>query len=365
MPPGRARGDTMVKCRPVLMLCCAAVLFANGCGRKDDPFLSAAVAPRSVRDFVCQVRGDTAVLSWQAPRRNSDDSPLRDLAGFRVMREKLPVAQRCATCPPLFDVFDERVYAGPRGQVPADTRIEIHDAGLQPEYSYRYRVLAVNEGGHYSRPSADQAFVYRHAPAAPMDLVLSRQADSVHLAWQPVTDLAAGQPLPEPVGYRVYRRTADEPHWIALQTGPQRGTTLIDTPPVVDREYRYRVCAVRQSGSAAIESQPSAISTLAFADLTPPPVPDALTVVPQTDGVLLRWLIVDDHDVRGVYVYRRTGARGTFVRLNESPLTGRLWYDHTVERNVTYEYAVTAVDTSPRANESALSPTVTVTYIVD
>lgn len=355
----------MLKYRPVLILCCAAVLFGGGCGRKGDPFLSAAVAPRSVRDFACQVRGDSAMLSWQAPRRNSDGSPLSDLAGFRVMREKLPVARRCATCPPLFDLLDDLVYGGPRGRVPADTRIEIRDAGLEPGYSYRYHVLAVNERGHYSQPSADREFVYQEAPAAPTGVTLSRRADSVHLAWQPVTELGNGLPLPEPASYRVYRRTADEPGWIALHPEPQRDTILIDTPPAVDREYRYLVCAVRISGSIAIESRPSAIHAMVFADLTPPPVPDALTAVPQADGVLLKWLLVDDRDVRGVQVYRRTGSSGTFVRLNESPVTLQLWCDRTVQRHVTYEYAVTSVDTSPRANESALSPTVTVTYIVD
>jgi fibronectin type 3 domain-containing protein len=62
-------------------------------------------------------------------------------------------------------------------------------------------------------------------------------------------------------------------------------------------------------------------------------------------------------------VYRRKSGEKEFKRLNPAPLTKETYLDTEVQIGQDYEYTLTAVDNSPRKNESPPSEEVRVKYV--
>jgi fibronectin type 3 domain-containing protein len=97
--------------------------------------------------------------------------------------------------------------------------------------------------------------------------------------------------------------------------------------------------------------------------ITPPGAPVGFVAIPLKEGMELSWRKNPEPDLLGYYVYRRESGEEEFKRLNESPLTQETYLDTDVVLGHEYEYAVTAVDNSPRKNESPRSEEVRVKYL--
>jgi fibronectin type 3 domain-containing protein len=97
--------------------------------------------------------------------------------------------------------------------------------------------------------------------------------------------------------------------------------------------------------------------------LTPPSVPVGLMAIPLKEGIELTWRRNAEPDLLGYNVYRRKSGEEEFKRLNENPITKETYLDTDVVLEQEYEYAVTAVDNSPRRNESPRSEEVRVKYL--
>jgi fibronectin type 3 domain-containing protein len=95
---------------------------------------------------------------------------------------------------------------------------------------------------------------------------------------------------------------------------------------------------------------------------TPPPPVTNVLVVATSQGVELRWELSPAPDVAGYRVYRRSSGEEKYTRLTPELLKKPYCVDGQVSRGQTYHYYVTAVDDSPRANESLPSETMPITY---
>jgi len=96
--------------------------------------------------------------------------------------------------------------------------------------------------------------------------------------------------------------------------------------------------------------------------LTPPPPLSGLLAVPTSQGVELRWQTSPAPDVAGYRLYRRSPGEARAGLLAPELLTKPYFVDSGVQRGQTYYYYVTAVDNSPRANESLPSEEAEITY---
>jgi len=112
---------------------------------------------------------------------------------------------------------------------------------------------------------------------------------------------------------------------------------------------------VEGKGSPGIPATPT--------KLTPPSIPVGLVAIPLKEGVELNWKRNAEPDLLGYYVYRRKSGEEEFKRLNETPVTKEAYLDTDVVLEQEYEYAITAVDNSPRRNESPRSEEVRVKYL--
>ena len=95
---------------------------------------------------------------------------------------------------------------------------------------------------------------------------------------------------------------------------------------------------------------------------TPPPPVQNVLVVATSQGVELRWEPSPVPDVAGYRVYRRTAGQEQYTRLTPELIKKPYFVDTQVRRGQTYHYYVTAVDDSPRANESLPAESMSITY---
>jgi fibronectin type 3 domain-containing protein len=180
--------------------------------------------------------GDREVrLSWTAPARLEDGSPVEGRVYYNVFRAATP------------DARPER----PVNPEPVDSPSYV-DLGLTNDATYYYSVRALGgPAGPASRASGQIAATPEDttAPAQPRALVAVVAGPSVRLAWEAVAD-------PDVAGYRVYRSTTagrgHQPVTPALVTA----TTYVDTDVRRGETYYYTVTAVDRARRAN-ESVPS------------------------------------------------------------------------------------------------------------
>ena len=349
-------------CVAVVLVC--AMLF-SACGKKSDPFLPVQPAPRPVKHLRAVARPDAIVLVWRAPGENTNESPLIDLAGFRIYRADEPFSEACLTCPKQYIKLYDHDYRGPRGKVPGKGLFVYRDTSPGYKTLFTYRVSCYNEND-VTGPVSEPVHVYFDVPpAAPGMLRLTRRYRVIRLAWKPPEHLEDGGPADSIAGYNIYRsaRKSDAERF-PLNREPVGAAAFEDIPPQIDSTYFYRVRAVRRVRDTLIESAPTEWAEIAYMDVTPPGVPQGLTAIPVEAGVMLKWMPKTEKDFAGFNIYRKEPKQESFTRMNKGTVTGSTWIDRTAEKRASYVYGVTAVDRSASRNESALSKTVEVLYII-
>jgi fibronectin type 3 domain-containing protein len=130
-----------------------------------------------------------------------------------------------------------------------------------------------------------------------------------------------------------------------------------------EKKYIYSVRTLRRVVKTDVEGKDSQEVAATPTDMIPPGSPLGLVAIPLKDGIELNWRKNQEADLLGYYVYRKRPGERDFVRLTENPQTKETYLDTEVELGQDYEYAVSAVDTSVRKNESPHSEEVTVKYI--
>ena len=119
-----------------------------------------------------------------------------------------------------------------------------------------------------------------------------------------------------------------------------------------------------QVKDSRVESVSSRPVTVSYMDITPPGIPKGLAAIPVDEGVLLKWVPKAEKDFSGFNVYRKTGKETAFVKMNRQLIKSSSWTDVSADIKHRYIYAVTSIDSSAAANESAFSEPAAVFYIL-
>ena len=176
---------------------------------------------------------------------------------------------------------------------------------------------------------------YVHQPDPPLNLsaVTSATDQSVSLFW---TAPATGVP---PVGYNIYRRTAETFFKNIASTTEMQ---WIDAATAEEMTYFYTVRAYAPQ-YGPVESENSQEAQVATAAGIAPVKVEGLVASPSLAGIVLRWAHNPEQDVTGYLVYRRTGD-GAFEKLTLSPLAEIHFLDTGLPAGVEYFYCVAALD---------------------
>jgi hypothetical protein len=359
MTTGRRRALT-----PVLVAA-LALLLLPACGRKGPPVAPERRLPQPVTDLRGVVREGAVDLSWSVPRRRADNTRLIDPGLARVFRAEddgqgearaaLLVDDRVAG---YTEVATVRLADPPSPLVRGD-RVALTDrANLTLDRRYTYVVVTSDAQGRTSAPSGRVSLLFAAAPEPPASLRAEPGDRQVRVEWRAPDRLTDGGLVRDPLVYEVLRAPSAEAPLTAIARTPPGTTSLTDRGVENDHTYRYAVRAIRQAATTTIEGAPTAAVTVTPVDTTPPAPPADLVAIPSARTVRLSWSPSADADVARYVVYRARGA-GPLERVGAVRVPGTTFTDRDVPPGP-YRYAVTAQDTSARANESRRSNEVTV-----
>jgi len=349
------------------LLAAALVLAALGaCGRKGPPVAPERRVPQPVADLAGVVRERGIELSWSVPRRRVDGTRLVDPGLARVFRTE--DTGQGEPRPALLS--DDRIAgytevgAVPLGDTPSplvqDGRVVFPDRrDLAPGRRYTYVVLTSDVRGRTSPPSTRLTLTFAAAAEPPAGLQAVPGEGQVRLSWRPPARLTDGGPATGPLAYEILRAPGPEAPLAPIARTAPGVTSALDRGLENERTYHYAVRTIRHDGTTRIEGDPGPRVAATPADVTPPEAPTNLVAIPSQGVVRLSWTPRAEPDVGAYVVYRAAGA-GPFERVGSVRTPGSTFTDRDL-RPGAYRYAVTAQDTSARANESARSNEVGVT----
>jgi hypothetical protein len=349
------------KQKTVLFCLVCLLLLASACGKKMTPYAPDRVLPAPVREFRLTQEGSALVVSWLLPRENLLGQPLTQVQGCRVYRAAVKAVSPEALGSADFVLYADIDLAYPqRGEVRGEAML-FRDRELAPDHRYYYRVAAYDQDGYLGGWSKTLSHAWGWLPRAPQELKAVPGDKIVSLSWPPVTALQDGSPARDLAGYVIYRLSGAG-SWIRLTPAPVVANNFQDVAVLNDVEYTYKIQAVRPVGGDVLASLDSPTRIAMPEKRTPPPPVTNVLVVATSQGVELRWEESPVPDVAGYRVLRRSSGEEKYTLLTPDLVKKPYFVDARVSRGQTYHYYVTAVDDSPRANESLPSETMSVTY---
>jgi fibronectin type 3 domain-containing protein len=339
----------------VKILLLAMLTLTSACAKKALPVPWESIVPMRIVDLKAVPREGRLLLEWKTPKENTDKTPLTDLVSFQILRsEGVLVGEECRGCGGKPKVVYEMKLA--KGDFIPSKRMALFFEDQEPRRVYVYQVVSINKRGYPSSPSNPVTVYWDHPPASPTMVSAERGDKKVDLSWEPVEGAT---------GYNVYRRLEGEEEFPLnpLNREPLKVAQFTDLTVQNDIKYFYSVRAVRRVVKTDVEGKGSPGLAVTPIKLTPPSAPVELVAIPIKEGIELHWRRNPEPDILGYNVYRRKAGEKEFQRLNESPLPKDTYLDTSVVLQQEYEYALTAVDNSPRRNESARSEEVRVKYL--
>lgn len=185
------------------------------------------------------------------------------------------------------------------------------------------------------------------APAVPTGLSATAGNAQVSLSW--TASLGA-------TSYNVKRSTVSGGSYATIASGTLN-TTYTDSSVSNGTTYYYVVSAVNTAGQSANSAQVSALSTAPAAVAAPTNLSGTVSTYSNQPAILLQWTHSVSPNILKYNVYRSTGtATPTLYGSIGASYTGA--YDTNVSAGTTYNYYMTAVNTSNVESVASVKVTV-------
>jgi hypothetical protein len=338
-----------------VILLMLAMIVAFGCGKKADPQPWSSVVPKRIVDLRAVSREGHLLLEWTAPKENTDKSVLLNLAEFKILRsEGNLVGDECRGCGQSSKVVHEMKVEEKAEEV-RGKKMSVLFEDLEPRKAYVFTVVSVNRRGHPGSASNPVQIYWDFPPRQPTGVRAEPEDKKTDLSWDPVEGAS---------GYNVYRREEGGAYPVTpLNRDPLRVTQYRDLGVENEKKYYYSVRALRRVAKTDVEGKGSSDLMVIPTDLIPPSAPAGLVAVALKEGVELTWIRNKEPDLSGYNVNRRKVGEQAYTKLNEAPVPKETYLDTSAEVGQEYDYVVTAVDKSPRRNESSYSEEARLKYI--
>jgi len=346
----------------------AALLGAalGACGRKGPPVAPERRVPQPVTDLRGVIREGGIELTWSLPGHRVDNTRLLDLDTARVFRvddagqgEPRSALLTHGRVAGYTEIGAVRL-ADPPSPLVQNGRVVFADRrDLAVGRRYTYVVVTSDVQGRTSPPSPRLSLTFVAPPRPPDALRAEPGERQVRLSWQAPTRFTDDTPVTGPLVYEILRAPAPDAPLVPVTRTEPGTTSMTDRGLENDRDYSYAVRAIRQDSTTVAEGEASPRVAATPTDVTPPAAPTDLVAIPSERAVRLLWTPNTDPDLAGYVVYRAAGG-GSWIRVGSVRAPATTFTDRDLEPGI-YRYAVTAQDTSVRANESPHSNEVSVT----
>jgi hypothetical protein len=339
-----------------LALLWGSSLLLFSCGRKGPPVVPELKAPVAPDQLSAVGRDNRVFLTWVRPTKNLSGKPLRDLMEFEIYRREMKEGEEGSSAVLIAKV---KAIMPENASVRGNLYEYVDDAGgrgLSYDRQYAYLVKAVNFSQEAGPPSKEVMVSISPSPNPPTDLTALAGDGAVFLSWKPSRGRVDGRELARAPWYNIYRgKSSSRYEGKPVNPEPIAEHSYADVGLQNEVRYHYVVRALDNEFPPGQESLDSNEASAVPTDTTPPSRPRNLSCVAGSEGVRLAWDPNPEPDLLGYFVYRSLYPGIGHVRLNAVPETKITFVDQTISPSVSYYYAVSAVDSSPRQNESGFS----------
>ncbi len=322
-------------------------VFLSACGRKSPPVPPGSLTPKKITDLSYKCTAKGVELSWSAPQRNNDGSPVNKIDSFLLFKAELPPGDSCRDCPIKFDPPIEIPFnANPEER----KKMIYEDRTVSKDRLIIYEVIA-SKGNFGKSERSNRINISWHPPSKPPEnIFLKKETDnSIRISWKAPDKWSDGTQITQPLFYNVYSIWFND-EWKHIGIA-RNDTFFTHKEPQRGLQKKYRVTAVLNYKGTIIESDPSEIAQLTEKDKTPPAPPKGLVATFENGKTELLWQENSDEDLLGYFIYR-VNPDGLIDKLNEMPVSIPRFTDKNIFRDGKYQYYVTAVDNADPSNQS-------------
>ncbi|MDR1042096.1 MAG: hypothetical protein LBR80_18385 [Deltaproteobacteria bacterium] len=322
-----------------------AAILLTACGVKTHPYPESSTLPAKVGSIRQEQDSSNRLrLSWTAPTLNMAGRPLNVLSYFEVWGADYEAAEFCEGCPSFYRKLGEVYLQPPPPGLAINEGPYYWGAELRQGRIYRFKVAGFTSRGAVHPDAWTETTVFAVPPPGILEGFSAVTEDlAVRLGFRP------GEP--DEV-LEVQRREGSGP-WSTLNL---RDAGYVDLDVRYGRSYVYRGRRIRSSGESRVPGPWSREIAVAVEDTLAPSPVSHLDASLSPEGVVLRWeSLSGEPGIAGYHVYRRVGPEGAFERVGGLH-TENFFVDRDAPAEGDLRYMVTAVDDSPRANESLGSP---------
>jgi hypothetical protein len=332
----------------------AAVMLVAGCGKRRPPLPPVERVQQRTESLSGAQQGNQVILSWPSPQRNAPDSSVQSIRRIDVYR----LAEKPGTPTAL----TEEEFAARSTLIGSVTAEQIQNAGENLTYTdtlelagqptrLRYAVRYVNASGQ--RAAFSNFLSIEPAARIAQPPVLQNAAikeDAITLSWQPPSTNIDGSTPVNLLGYNVYR--LDESQTETAQTPINSelvsGTQYADKSIRFGNNYRYIVRSVSLGTEGAqVESLNSNPLAVEPRDTFAPSAPTGISIAAAPGRLSIFFAANPESDIAGYNIYRSTDPnlpKGSWSKLNQTPLQRTTFQDERVEAGQRYYYHLTAID---------------------
>jgi len=343
----------------------------SACGKIGDPLPPLVMVPKPVEQFDLAQEGTKLNLDWQLPTVYTDGTPIPGYSSleFWMLREdKIPESELPALSVDRFRELGEIVldiplqdfskYQPDPEKAPRKFQYE-HPLLLEELGKIRitFALVVKDNKRRYSSFSQLRTIEPLLVSLTASELKGEVFKDHISVTWTaPIKNLDDSEPAAVK-GYNLYRLN-EEGEPFLLNPSPIVETKFDDQNFSFGSTYFYFVRTVANDVSPYIESSASPTLEVLAKDVFPPAVPKGLVAIAGEDFVSLSWDLGRDSDLSTFKIWRRQSGDKEFQCLTPDGIPENAYTDHSVGRDKTYEYSVTAVD--GEGNESNPSKQVSI-----
>ncbi len=310
-----------------------ALLHLN-CGSIGEPLPPLLNIPESAQDLTARQINEDIILRWTWPETTTEGMPLADLARFAI--HFMPAGSPNQPPPTDFDIQSKWLrdvdVADLNDQGPGDPVQVTLEARPFLGETIVLGVRAESRRGRSVGFSNLLVIQVLRPPEAATPPQLTVAPDAIELAWTAVPDARS---------YRIERRMETDTEFEPITTTTE--TSFRDPQFVWDETYHYRIQSLTGASDYEIVGGTSKPAQVTAQDTFAPAAPTGLRVVAGLNSIELSWEPGPEPDLAG-YRLRRAAANAEPVLLTPDVITTINFNDKNVERGVTYQYHLTAVD---------------------
>jgi len=332
-------------------------LLLTGCGIKAPPEIPYSPVPQAIDDLKVFSRNGGILLQWSVPKKDFENKKLSSLGGFLVWRQFISSDKKeCPDCPATYERIVDIDYRFPQKARISNKIVIYWDDLIKKEGKYIYKITSYTAAGVESGESNIDIINWSFPLTPPFSFKAASGDRSVDLIWKCRTEQDENGFEDRPDGFNIYRRYSDQNYGLLpLNEKPIQQNNFRDVTVVNGKSYYYVVRSLRIKHDKAIESESSAETSAIPEDRIPPAPPSVTMAFQSPEGIVVVWEPNLESDIAGYYICRRLETEVTATRISPLQVKGSTFLDKTFLPGMVYYYSVTAIDQSPRQNESDIS----------